>query len=240
MTNVTAQSSASRSVRRYPLVKAVFSILIAGGAVALLLLGVAGQPDWVLGWAFIILWIVPKLGMFVYLSWRDPSLLAERMNKHENTQPFDKIILPIYYGFSFGTLLVAGLDRRMGWSGPMPAVLVAIGIGIFTVMHVIPAWTMLTNTYASSVARIQSDRAQQVISTGPYRYVRHPMYASGIFILLTMPLFLESWWALIPAALAALLMMVRTWLEDRLLHRELPGYADYARRTRYRLLPGIW
>jgi protein-S-isoprenylcysteine O-methyltransferase Ste14 len=178
--------------------------------------------------------------MFVYLSVRDPSLLAERMSRHKDTQPFDKIILPIYFGFSLGTLLVAGLDRRMGWSDPMPAVLVAIGIGIFTVMHFIPAWTMLTNTFASSVVRIQSDRAHQVISTGPYRYVRHPMYASGIFILLTMPLFLESWWALIPAALAALLMIIRTWFEDRMLHCELPGYADYARQTRYRLFPGIW
>jgi protein-S-isoprenylcysteine O-methyltransferase Ste14 len=90
------------------------------------------------------------------------------------------------------------------------------------------------------MVRIQEDRGHQVVTGGPYRYVRHPMYVGIILLFPCMALFLGSWWALVPASLIAILMVIRTALEDRTLRAELPGYAEYAQRVRYRLLPGVW
>jgi protein-S-isoprenylcysteine O-methyltransferase Ste14 len=223
-----------------PLVKSAIGILVSGAAVAALLLGVSGRIDWITGWVFVIFWIVSKLGLYIYLSLLRPALLRERVDAHQNTQPFDKVIIPIYFVFGFGAFLVAGLDHRYGWSAPMPVGLVLAGIVMYVIVNFIPAWVLLVNLYASNVARIQADRQQQVISGGPYRLVRHPMYASGILIWLSTPLFLESWWAMVPAALASLALIVRTAFEDRMLRRELPGYVEYAQNTRYRLIPGLW
>lgn len=236
---VVSPSTSQPSVVR-PLVKSAIGIFVSGAVVAALLLGVSGRIDWITGWAFVIFWIVSKVGLYVYLGLRRPALLRERMDAHPNTQPFDKVIVPIYFMFGFSTFLIAGLDRRLDWSAPMPVGLAAAGIATYVTLSFIPAWVLLVNLYASNVARIQADRQQQVISNGPYRFVRHPMYVSGILIWLSTPLFLESWWALAPAALASLALIVRTALEDRMLRRELPGYAEYAQNTRYRLIPGLW
>jgi len=96
------------------------------------------------------------------------------------------------------------------------------------------------NPFFEPGVRIQKERAQQVITSGPYRFVRHPGYAAAIAMFVGIPLALASWWGLLPAGLAIALLVVRTGLEDRLLQAELSGYSDYARRTRHRLVPGIW
>ena len=101
-------------------------------------------------------------------------------------------------------------------------------------------WVTAANTYLSRLVRIQEDRGHQVVTTGPYRFVRHPMYAGLVVLIPCLPLFLGSWWALVPAGLIAILFVIRTALEDRTLRAELPGYAEYAQHVRYRLLPGIW
>jgi protein-S-isoprenylcysteine O-methyltransferase Ste14 len=106
--------------------------------------------------------------------------------------------------------------------------------------HALLVWSMVANAYFSLIVRIQADRSHQVVSSGPYRFVRHPGYLGSILFFLSTSLLLGSWWALIPGAAAALLIVIRTALEDRTLHAELPGYADYVERVRYRLLPGIW
>jgi len=105
---------------------------------------------------------------------------------------------------------------------------------------VMPLWAMSANAYLSTMVRIQDDRGHQVVTTGPYRYVRHPMYVGTIFFGLCMPLFLGSWWTFVPCGLIVILFIIRTALEDRTLRDELPGYAEYAERVRYRLLPGVW
>jgi protein-S-isoprenylcysteine O-methyltransferase Ste14 len=101
-------------------------------------------------------------------------------------------------------------------------------------------WTILSNAYLGRMVRIQEDRGHQVVTGGPYHYVRHPMYAGIILLVPCMALFLGSWWALVPAVLIAVLMVIRTGLEDRTLQAELAGYAEYALRVRFRLLPGVW
>jgi protein-S-isoprenylcysteine O-methyltransferase Ste14 len=106
--------------------------------------------------------------------------------------------------------------------------------------YLLAVWAMLANRFFSAYVRIQGDRGQSVVTDGPYRGVRHPAYAGGLISNLALPIMLGSLWALIPALLGAISMIVRTALEDRTLQAELPGYAEYARKTRYRLLPGVW
>jgi protein-S-isoprenylcysteine O-methyltransferase Ste14 len=137
-------------------------------------------------------------------------------------------------------MVVSGLDAgRYRWSS-VPRV---VEVSAWLVMAVATAfvfWTVVSNTYLSRMARIQDDRNQTVVSSGPYRFVRHPMYLGIIILMVCLPLALGSRWALIPAALIGLLFVVRTINEDRMLIEELPGYRDYARAVRYRILPGIW
>ncbi len=99
---------------------------------------------------------------------------------------------------------------------------------------------MVANAHFATVARVQADKGQTVCDTGPYQYVRHPGYLGAVFHSLAVPLILGSWWGLVAGGLAALFMVLRTALEDRTLHEELPGYTEYAQETRYRLVPGLW
>jgi protein-S-isoprenylcysteine O-methyltransferase Ste14 len=138
-------------------------------------------------------------------------------------------------------LLLAALDvGRFGWSAPMPAWVTLIGALLFLAGQVLFIWAKVVNRFFSSVVRIQTDRGHRVCSDGPYRYVRHPGYAAGLTFGVATPLVLGSWWALLPAILAAGLLIWRTDREDQFLQRELPGYAEFTHTTRYRLLPGVW
>jgi protein-S-isoprenylcysteine O-methyltransferase Ste14 len=101
-------------------------------------------------------------------------------------------------------------------------------------------WAMAVNPFLSTIVRIQDDRGHFVVTSGPYRYVRHPMYAMILLMWPGIALELGSWWALIPAVVIAIVFVIRTTLEDRTLQAELPGYAAYGQQTRYRLLPGVW
>lgn len=215
-------------------------IVVAWLAVSLLVFGGAGRLDWLMGWVFSALWIVPKLAWIWLILRRDPGLAAERVDDHANTQPWDRTILRIYGVFAFGSILVASLDQRWGWSGEVPAALVIAAVILYLAANLLVGWITHVNTFFSSVARIQTDRGQVVVDQGPYAIVRHPTYSLTVILWLTTPLILESWWGIVPGALAALMMILRTRLEDRMLRAELPGYAEYARRVRYRLLPGVW
>jgi protein-S-isoprenylcysteine O-methyltransferase Ste14 len=135
---------------------------------------------------------------------------------------------------------VAGLDERFGWSPPFAAGLhvggalgVVLGFALFL-------WAMAANAFFSEGVRIQTDRGHKVATQGPYRTVRHPGYVGAMLAEAATPVLLGSLWALIPAAGSVLCYVIRTALEDRTLVAELPGYAEYTTRTRYRLLPGIW
>ncbi|MGZ9223107.1 MAG: methyltransferase family protein, partial [Anaerolineales bacterium] len=102
------------------------------------------------------------------------------------------------------------------------------------------SWAMVENRFFSGVVRIQKDRGHHVISSGPYRFVRHPGYAGALWTYVFLPMLLDSIWALIPAFLVIGVLVLRTALEDKTLQEELPGYKEFARKTRYRLIPGIW
>jgi len=151
----------------------------------------------------------------------------------------EKVFLWGIGGLEIATVVVAGLTVRFGWPTPAPW-LQAVGWVAMTLAALFATWALLSNTFASEVTRIQAERGHTVVTTGPYRYVRHPMYTGIVVLGPGMALGLGSLWALIPALLFSLAFVYRTASEDRLLQRDLPGYVEYARWVRYRLLPGIW
>lgn len=208
---------------------------------ALLLFGGAGRLDWALGWLYLTAWIVPKLVFLILLRWRNPDLLVERATRHKNTQPYDRIILPIYFVLAFGTFLIGGLDGgRFHWSGELPVAVIVAAYVIYLLGNGLAGWAINSNPFFSSESRIQAERGQHVVSSGPYQFVRHPSYLATLLLWPATGPMLNSWWAVIPGVLTALMMVVRAHLEDQMLHAELPGYADYAQKVRYRLIPGIW
>ena len=140
----------------------------------------------------------------------------------------------------FPLVIVAGLDHRFNWSPEFPPWLIVAGFVLIALGYAFAAWAFAENRFFSSVVRIQTDRGHVVCDTGPYRFVRHPGYAGNILPLFGIVLALGSVWTLIPAAVALIITVIRTVFEDKTLQEELPGYRDYARRVRYRLIPGLY
>jgi protein-S-isoprenylcysteine O-methyltransferase Ste14 len=181
-------------------------------------------------------------GWMLWLRRRDPALLKERMTggTRPDAKGWDRVILRAYTALFAVMLLVAPLDAvRFRWSHMPRAVQGLALIGLFAAWCLI-VWVSRENAFLSEVVRIQTDRGHAVCTTGPYRIVRHPMYVAIIVTILCVPVLLGSLYALIPAALIAALFVLRTALEDKTLRAELPGYPEYARTVRWKLIPGIW
>jgi protein-S-isoprenylcysteine O-methyltransferase Ste14 len=174
---------------------------------------------------------------------RHPGILAERVKfaKSTDTKPWDKILAPLVsISVSYPLIIVAGLDHRFGWTAPFPIGLNIFGLILCAVGYGFAIWALVENRFFSTVVRIQLDREQAVCDSGPYRIVRHPGYAGNILALPGIVLALNSLWVVIPAAVALILVVTRTALEDRTLQEELPGYKNYAQRVRFRLFPGVY
>lgn len=209
---------------------------VVGGMVLL-----AGRWDWWAGWIFLGVFITYCLILFAWLAWIDPGLARERRkDADERNQAYEFVIIPLMGVLEMALLIVATLDAgRFGWSS-VPAWARVIGWLMLGITGAILPWVFKTNTFASGVGRIQEERSHHVISDGPYRYVRHPMYVGVCLAFIGLPLVLGSWWAFIPTGLLLGVYIIRTTLEDRMLHEQLPGYAEYAQRTRFRMIPGVW
>jgi protein-S-isoprenylcysteine O-methyltransferase Ste14 len=204
---------------------------------------IAGRFDWWQAWVYVVLCVVPALGSRYVLFRRNPSLLAERarFTQAEGIKRWDKTIVTlIAILIPFVVMIIAGLDKRYGWSPEGALWLQLVAIAIFLLGYALATWAMLTNPFFSSVVRIQKDRGQQVVSAGPYRFIRHPAYSGSLIGWVVTPIILGTLWALVPVALLIALYIARTALEDRALQAELPGYREYAQQVGYRLLPGVW
>lgn len=208
---------------------------------AAILFFAAGRANWPMAWLYIALFSASSFISSLILIIELPELAAERTGVKGDVRSWDKLIAPAVIVYVPMTMwLVAGVDARHGWTGPLPAEL-QLGMLALAVPAILLAnWAMKSNEFFSLFFRIQRERGHHVVSGGPYRYVRHPGYAGGLAFNLSTPLLLGSLWAFIPAAVIASLFVLRTALEDRALRAELEGYTDYTRRVRYRLLPGIW
>ena len=214
----------------------VFSLAIWGG----LLFGSAGTLRWGRGWLHVAVWVVTLAVNLLVLLRTNPAIIAARTRRQRLVELYDKILMALVLPAVLALPVVAGLDAvRYGWAR-LPAWAVAPGLLLHAAGDAVMLWAMSVNPYATKAIRIQKENGHRTITAGPYRRVRHPMYASVILIFLSFPLVLGSAWTFIPALAVAVLIIIRTAFEDGTLRRALPGYADYASRTRYRLVPGVW
>jgi protein-S-isoprenylcysteine O-methyltransferase Ste14 len=226
------ESGASWGVAKRLLLVA-FSILLHGT----LLFVSAGRLNWTMAWAFLGLYATNGIVIVLLIN---PDLMAERARTKADAKGWDKVLSGFLRLYLLTAPLVAGLDRRWGWSPQLPLAVQLAALVVGALGYGLNAWAITTNRFFSAVVRIQRDRGHAVVSTGPYQYVRHPGYVGSMMVALAIPLILGSLWAYVPAVLGELLFIVRTALEDRTLHEELDEYREYAQQTRYRLLPGIW
>lgn len=206
-----------------------------------LMFWLAGTTDWVWGWVFTVVHTLAWAMMTVVLILKNPELLNARGKVRAGAKQWDMIILTIYGLDWIAMLIVGALDVRYGWTGPVNPVWLILGNILILVGFAITTWAMAVNRNFEVAVRIQDDRGHQVNSSGPYHYVRHPGYTGVILAFyFGMPLALGSWPAGVLALIGLVVMVIRTALEDRTLHQELPGYAEFAQSTRYRLIPGVW
>src|SRR5512140_3686636 len=200
----------------------------------------AGRLDWWQGWAVLgvmLAWIAATA--YVILRY-NPSLLAERLGPRKGAKRWDLAIMSLLGILQLGRYILAGLDLRYGWTGGFSlglqlAALLLCGLG-----YALVVWATYANAFFSQIVRLQPERGQTVATGGPYHFVRHPAYLGSIVFELAVPFLLGSWWCAVPSLLNALLLILRTALEDRTLQGGLAGYAEYSRQVPYHLLPGIW
>jgi len=174
---------------------------------------------------------------------RSPGLLSERRSslRASGVKPWDRVLAPLMaVSVGYPLFIVAAIDHRNRWSAEYPLWINVVGLLLMAVGYAFVGWAFVENRFFSLVVRLQTDRGHVVCDSGPYLIVRHPGYAGSILALPGVALALSSTWTLIPAAMAAAIALIRTALEDRTLRVELPGYQDYARRVRYRLIPGVY
>ena len=211
--------------------------------IPLILLICGGDLGWWQAWLYSLLICVAGIGGRIWAEQRHPGLMAERQNikNIRNAKVWDKVLAPLMaVSLVFPMVIVAGLDHRYNWSPEFPLWLIVIGFTLISLGYAFAAWALVENRFFFSVVCIRTDLGHLVCDSGPYRFVRHPGYAGNIFPLFGIVLALGSAWTLIPAVLATIITVIRTVLEDQTLQEELPGYRSYARRVRYRLVPGIY
>jgi protein-S-isoprenylcysteine O-methyltransferase Ste14 len=207
---------------------------------AVLLFVPAGRITWTRGWLFLLVFTLLMFGAIVYFRRVNPQMFAIRSRVHPETKRWDKVVIGLLFLAMFAIPLVAGVDDgRFHWSS-MSSLLVGLGYLLLITGWIGLAWAETVNPFFEPGVRIQTERGHHVIDTGPYAIVRHPGYVAASFMFAGFALSLGSWWALIPAGVGSLVLVLRTVWEDRTLHVELPGYATYATRVRFRLIPGVW
>lgn len=201
----------------------------------------AGRLDVFRAWLFFGIYLAGAIVGAIIMWKLAPELANQRSFVKEGTKTWDKFFLAIYFPISlFVFPVVAGLDvGRFRWS-ELGITYVIAGTILYLVCFVLVYWAMVTNEHFEGTVRIQKDRNHRVITNGPYRFVRHPGYLSMILGSFSGCFIIGSVYSLIPTVIAITAVIVRTYLEDRTLQNELSGYSDYVKRTRFRLVPGVW
>lgn len=208
--------------------------------VATALFAVAGRLDWLEGWIISAVFFLYLAGGGIAAAIIDPGQLNERSSATVHARGSERIILLGVVILCVALIVVSALDAgRFRWSS-MPFAVEVLGWLLLLPAVALPSWVGIVNTFASVVVRIQDDRGHYVIRKGPYRWMRHPMYVGIIFMGISIPLSLGSWWALFPGLALSVAFILRTAQEDAVLMRDLAGYAEYVQQVRYRLFPGIW
>jgi protein-S-isoprenylcysteine O-methyltransferase Ste14 len=221
----------------------IFSFLLYVLLFAFMPILVSGSSDWWQGWVYGIFTLLSALLSRLFVARKNPDLLAERgrFGAEPEAASWDKRLAPLVGVVGpLTSLLICGLDKRFSWSPLFPGWLVVSALILGVLANLFASWALVENRFFSGMVRIQSERGQNVVNTGPYLFVRHPGYAGGGLSFLLAPILLGSLWGLVPAILTLTLLVYRTLLEDQMLQAELPGYREYTKKTRYRLIPGVW
>ncbi len=203
----------------------------------------AGTLDWPIAWVYVVMLLASSLGSRLITLIRFPDLLRERarFTEAEGAKSWDRLLVIIVGLFGpMVMMIVVGLDQRFGWSSITPFYGQVIAAALVLAGYGLAVWAMAVNRFFSAVARIQKERGQTVVTSGPYRIIRHPAYAGGLVAALAVPFMLDAIWGLIPALVIGIALMIRTRLEDEMLRQELEGYTQYTKTTPYRLIPGLW
>jgi protein-S-isoprenylcysteine O-methyltransferase Ste14 len=227
-------------MRRW-VIKAISGIAM----VAIFLFLPAWSVNWPMGWALVGVWIVWQASVYVGLHSTNPALLAERAaGPREDDPKWDTVIMSIVGLLTIAVYVLAGCDRRLGWSpgiqASVPSWYQIAAFAATALAYALGTWAMVSNARFTKIVRIEGGEAHPIATTGPYGVVRHPAYLGQLVAAIGTPLMLGSWWALIAGAAIAVLFTIRTALEDRALRKDLAGYAEYAARVRFRLVPGLW
>jgi protein-S-isoprenylcysteine O-methyltransferase Ste14 len=211
-------------------------------AMAVLFFVAAGDWRWPQGWVFLGEVAVSTMAVNLWLLRHDPALLESRLSSpmQKDQRPWDRIFLPVSLFVFVSWLVLCALDaRRFGWSH-VPLWVQAIGAGLIALCMIVVWQVFRFNTFAAPQVRMQVERQQRAITDGPYRIVRHPMYAAALLMFVGTPLLLGSWWGLLFVPIGAVGMGFRAVGEEDMLCHELPGYEEYTRNVRYRMVPGLW
>ena len=214
------------------LVKFLAGLILVG----VLLFWPAGSLEYMNGWLFVGLLFIPMLILGIVLMIKSPSLLEKRLNAKEGEKTQRGVVAVSGLLFVAG-FVVAGLDYRFGWS-QMPAWLVALSSVILLVSYALYAEVMRENAYLSRTVEVQEN--QKVVDSGLYSVVRHPMYAVTVWLFLSIPIVLGSWWSLLCFFPYVVVIVFRILNEEKVLEAGLDGYAEYKKRVKYRILPFIW
>ena len=218
-------------------------LIITHLLIALVLLVIGWDLGWWQAWLYSAMIVLAGLGSRMLAEKRHPGLMAERgkFEKAQDVKSWDKVLSPLMaVSMSFPLVIVAGLDHHFGWSPVFPIWFNILGFILIVLGYTFAGWALVENRFFSSVVRIQRDRGHMVCDSGPYRIVRHPGYAGNILALPGIVLALGSVWTIVPVIVALIIAVIRTALEDKTLQEELPGYRDYMRHVRYRLIPGAF
>jgi protein-S-isoprenylcysteine O-methyltransferase Ste14 len=221
--------------------KSIFSIikilLLFNLPNGILLFLSAGTVYWLMGWLYILIFLITNSFISIYIN---SDLSKERTKKHTDSKKWDHYLVFLIFLFGVITWIIAGLDHRFGWFGNIPIIILIFSVLMVLFGNVLFAWGILSNNYFLTTVRIQSERGHLVISHGLYRFLRHPGYLGVCSYTIFQCLMLNSVWALLPAAVVVVAFVIRTYLEDETLQRELPGYKEYAKEVKCRLAPGVW
>lgn len=225
----------TRGVVRFAVKQVIFTLILAAG-----LFLSAGRWDWPAGWFYLGLIFILQVFTVASLVVFNPELAAERSGLKPGSKIWDvSLAVVMAYGLVW-IGIAAGLEVRLCTPPVFPLWLQIAGLLMGAAGSALTQWAMLVNDFFSGVVRIQSERGHQVVDCGPYAAVRHPGYTGALVFYLVAPLVLSSRWGFAASVLVVVVTILRTFLEDRTLQVELKDYSDYARRVRWRLIPGIW
>ena len=219
--------------------KSLIQLVVTVAVIWVMLFGAAGTLDWPRAWWFMAAFVVAILIAVVVLWQLNPEIFAARSRVQPGTKLWDYIFITLVIGGMAAILPVAGFDRRFG-GADAPDWVVIVGYVLFVLSFIGQTWPQAVNRHFEPGVRIQEDRGQTVVDSGPYAIVRHPGYISGSLLALSVALVLGSWWALIPVAIVVVGLVVRTVFEERTLQDGLPGYREYMQRVKWRWVPGLW